>query len=243
MLISRQDAVLCGTAWFDEVFKQLDAEIRIDWRAADKEPVTADQIICRMEGRALPMLSGERSALNWLQTLSGTATLTHRFVQRIAGTGAVILDTRKTIPGLRLAQKYAVRCGGGENHRLGLYDGVLIKENHLRTGDTIDTVLARARENSPADALVEIEVDSLAQFEQALAAGATRVLLDNFTVPALREAVAVNRGRAKLEASGGIDLDNVLQVAETGVDYISIGALTKNMEAVDLSLEFEYEPA
>ncbi len=239
-LISRQEAVLCGTAWFEEVFSQLDPEIHLDWQAADGDSITADQLVCRMHGRALPMLSGERTALNWLQTLSGTATVTRAFVERIAGTKATILDTRKTIPGLRRAQKYAVRCGGGDNHRMGLYDGVLIKENHLRSGDTIEGVLARSREKTPEGTLVEIEVDDLDQLKQALAAGATRVLLDNFDIPTMREAVSINKGRAILEASGGVDLENIRQVAKTGVHYISVGALTKNITAVDLSLEFEH---
>jgi nicotinate-nucleotide pyrophosphorylase (carboxylating) len=173
-----------------------------------------------------------------LQTLSGTATLTRSYVDRIAGTSAVILDTRKTIPGLRMAQKYAVRCGGGHNHRVGLYDGILIKENHLRSSDSINSVLAQAHHQAPQGIMVEIEVDTLAQLKQALNAGAERVLLDNFTIEELREAVSITRSRSKLEASGNINLENVREVAETGVDYISIGALTKNVRATDLSLEF-----
>ncbi len=237
-LISRQRAVVCGTAWFDEVFHQLDSKVVVEWRVQDGDNVNENQQLCQIQGGARPILTGERTALNWLQTLSGTATVTRAYVDRITGTGALILDTRKTIPGLRLAQKYAVRCGGGHNHRVGLYDGVLIKENHLRSSESIGSVLLRARRQAPDGIMIEIEVDTLQQLEQALDAGAQRVLLDNFSTDQLRAAVAVNNGRAKLEASGNINLDNVGEVAATGVDYISIGALTKHIQAIDLSLEF-----
>ncbi len=237
-LISRQHAVVCGTAWFDQVFQQLDSKVVVDWGVGDGDSVDKNQELCRLKGAATSMLTGERTALNWLQTLSGTATLTRSYVDRIAGTSALILDTRKTVPGLRLAQKYAVRCGGGHNHRVGLYDGILIKENHLRSSDSINSALARARQQAPEGIMVEIEVDTLEQLKQVLDAGAERVLLDNFTIEQLREAVSINTGRAKLEASGNIDLENVRKVAETGVDYISIGALTKHVRAIDLSLEF-----
>jgi nicotinate-nucleotide pyrophosphorylase (carboxylating) len=237
-LISRQGAVVCGTAWFDEVFQQLDSKVIVDWQVGDGDSVVENQELCRLQGPATSILTGERTALNWLQTLSGTATLTRSYVDRIAGISAVILDTRKTIPGLRLAQKYAVRCGGGHNHRVGLYDGILIKENHLRSSDSINSVLAQAQQQAPAGIIVEIEVDTLEQLKQVLDAGAKRVLLDNFTTEELLEAVSINKRRAKLEASGNINLENVREVAATGVDYISIGALTKHVRAIDLSLEF-----
>ncbi len=237
-VISRQHAVVCGTAWFDQVFQQLDAKVVVDWEVGDGDSVDEDQALCHLNGNAKAMLTGERTALNWLQTLSGTATVTRSYVDRIAGTSAVILDTRKTVPGLRLAQKYAVRCGGGHNHRVGLYDGILIKENHLRSSDSISSVLAQARQEAPEGIIVEIEVDTLEQLKQVLDAGAERVLLDNFTIEELHEAVSINTWRAKLEASGNINLGNVREVAETGVDYISIGALTKHVRAIDLSLEF-----
>ncbi len=242
VVVCRDNAVMCGTGWFDEVFSQLDSAVEVHWTAADGDDIGPGQTLCRLRGRARPVLTGERSALNWLQTLSGTATVTRRYVNRVAGTEAVILDTRKTLPGLRLAQKYAVRCGGGNNHRRGLYDGVLIKENHLRSGDSIASVLKRAVMNTAPGTLIEIEVDTLDQLAQALEAGAQRVLLDNFTMSDLRRATAINQGRAKLEASGNIDLDNVREMAETGVDYISIGALTKHVYAVDLSMEFSEAP-
>lgn len=237
-VISRQRAVVCGSKWFNQVFEQLDSKVVVDWRVADGDSVEENQELCRLNGTATSILTGERTALNWLQTLSGTATLTRCYVDRVAGTSAVILDTRKTIPGLRLAQKYAVLCGGGHNHRVGLYDGILIKENHLRSSDSIDSVLAQAQQQAPAGIIVEIEVDTLQQLEQVLDARAGRVLLDNFTIEELREAVSLNQGRAKLEASGNINLENVREVAETGVDFISIGALTKHVRAIDLSLEF-----
>jgi len=239
-LISRQSAVLCGTAWFNEVFYQLDPEIVIEWQCSDGDSINTNQRLCEIYGKAQPILTGERSALNWLQTLSGTATLTRSYVDRLSGSSATVLDTRKTIPGLRIAQKYAVRCGGGHNHRIGLYDGILIKENHLRSGDSIALVLERAREHAPREAFVEIEVDTLGELKQALDAGAAMILLDNFTVSEMRAAVLVSNGRAKLEASGNINFKNIREVADTGVDYISIGALTKNVAAIDLSLQFEH---
>ncbi len=240
-LISRQRAVVCGTAWFDQVFQQLNPQVVVNWQVGDGDSVDENQELCGLRGTATAILTGERTALNWLQTLSGTATLTRSYADRIAGTSAVILDTRKTIPGLRLAQKYAVRCGGGHNHRMGLYDGILIKDNHLRSSDSINSALARARRQAPEGIIIEIEVDTLEQLSQALEAGAERALLDNFTIEQLRAAVSINKGRAKLEASGNIDLENVREVAATGVDYISIGALTKHIYAIDLSLEFVHQ--
>lgn len=239
-IICRETAILCGISWFNEVFHQLDADIAIDWTKADGDFVPANQIICTLHGLARPLLSGERTALNFLQTLSGTATIAHRYASAVKGLPVRILDTRKTLPGLRQAQKYAVRCGGGHNHRHGLYDGILIKENHILAAGSITAAIARARianSNLP----VEIEVENLDELQQALAAGADILLLDNFDLPSLREAVRISQLRAKLEASGGITLKNIRQVAETGVDYISVGALTKDIQAVDLSIRFTLE--
>lgn len=238
-LITREDAVLCGTAWFDEVFRQLDQRIRIDWAARDGDTIHMDQVLCRLHGPARGVLTGERTALNFLQTLSGTATATRRYVDAAKSTAAVILDTRKTLPGLRRAQKYAVRCGGGQNHRIGLYDGVLIKENHIAAAGSVAAAVRSATAAAPPDAFVEIEVENLDQLREALAAGAERILLDNFTPADIRRAVAETRGRARLEVSGGVTLDTLRTLAATGVDYISIGDITKNLRAVDMSLRFE----
>ncbi len=238
-VISREPAIVCGSPWFDEVFRQLDERIHIEWRVKDGEAVTANQVLCRLEGPARGLLSGERTALNFLQTLSGTATRTRTYVDAIKGTRAVILDTRKTLPGLRSAQKYAVRCGGARNHRLGLYDGILIKGNHIMAAGGISAAITAARRQNIKMA-VEIEVENLRQLQAALSAGADILLLDNFDLDGLREAVRINAGRAKLEASGGIDLVRLRAVAETGVDYISVGALTKHVQAVDLSMRFDF---
>lgn len=235
-VITREDAVLCGRAWFDETFRQLDARVAIDWQARDADRVTAGTILCTLAGPVRALLTGERTGLNFLQLLSGTATITRRYVQAIAGTGAVILDTRKTVPGLRRAQKYAVRCGGGQNHRLGLYDAILIKENHITAAGSVTAALRAAREHAPTDTPIEIEVENLDQLRAALEAGAEQLLLDNFSLKRLREAVEVTAGHARLEASGGITLENVRAVAETGVNYISIGTLTKHVRALDLSM-------
>ncbi len=235
-VIAREGAVLCGTAWFDEVFRQLDAGVRIEWLARDGDAVRAGQTLCRLEGAVRAILTGERSALNLLQLLSGTATRTREYVLAVRGTRAEILDTRKTVPGLRLAQKYAVRCGGGRNHRLGLYDAILIKENHIAAAGSVAAALAAAR---GAAVPVEIEVETMAQLREALEAGAVRILLDNFDPAGMRAAVAEARGRAELEVSGGVTLANARAIAETGVDYISIGDLTKNVRAIDLSMRFE----
>ncbi len=239
-VISREPAVLCGTAWFDEVFRQVDDAIAIHWEAGDGDAVKKDQVLCRMEGPARGLLTAERSALNFLQTLSGNATLTRRYVETVKGTPATIRDTRKTLPGLRNAQKYAVRCGGAYNLRMGLFDGILIKENHIMAAGSIAQAMKAARA-SGAKVPVEVEVETLAQVEEALAAGADIVLLDNFTLERMVEAVKLTAGRAKLEASGGIDLASTRAVAETGVDYISVGAITKNVDAVDLSMRFELD--
>ncbi len=238
-VITREEAVLCGTAWFDEVFRQLDPRIRVEWRARDGETIRAEQILCRIEGPARPILTGERTALNFLQTLSGTATAARRYVDAVRGTRAVILDTRKTVPGLRLAQKYAVTCGGAQNHRIGLYDGILIKENHIVAAGSITAAVQRAKAQAPAGAFIEVEVENLDELQQALAAGAERILLDDFALDDIRRAVAAARGRAKLEVSGGVTLATIRQLAETGVDYISTGDITKNVRVVDLSMRFE----
>ena len=237
-VITREDAVLCGTAWFDAVFAQLDATVRISWLEQDGDAIQAGQELCRLCGPTRALLSGERSALNFLQTLSATATATHRYVAAIAGTGAQILDTRKTIPGLRAAQKYAVRCGGGRNHRMGLYDAILIKENHIVAAGSIERAISSARQLSP-DLSIEVEVENLEQLQQALAAHADSILLDNFALDDLPAAVTLSAGRAKLEASGGITLDNVRDIASTGVDFISVGSLTKHIQAIDLSMRVE----
>jgi nicotinate-nucleotide pyrophosphorylase (carboxylating) len=237
-VVSREAAVLCGTAWVDEVFRQLDPGVAIEWLARDADAIAPGQTVCRLAGPARSLLTGERAALNFLQTLSGTATLARRWANAVAGTGARILDTRKTIPGLRLAQKYAVTCGGCHNHRVGLYDAVLVKENHIAAAGSVTAAL-RAAQRQAAGLEIEIEVETLDQLHEALAAGARRVLLDNFPRERLREAVAISAGRARLEASGGVTLETVRAIAETGVDDISVGALTKDVRAVDLSMRFD----
>ena len=236
-VISREAAVLCGQPWFDAVFAALDPTVRVDWEAKDGERIASGQQLCTLRGPARALLTGERTALNFLQTLSGTATLARRYADAVAGTGTVILDTRKTLPGLRLAQKYAVRCGGCENHRLGLYDAVLIKENHIMACGGVAAAVEAAR-TLAVGVPVEVEIENLDQLQEALAAGADRLLLDNMDADRLRAAVAATAGRARLEASGGITLEGVRGIAETGVDYISIGDLTKHVQAVDLSMRF-----
>jgi len=236
-LLLREDAVLCGTAWFDEVCRQCDASIRVRWQAKDGDRVAADTVVCHVSGPARGLLTAERSALNFLQTLSGTATATRTYVDRIRHSHCKILDTRKTIPQLRLAQKYAVRCGGGMNHRIGLYDAYLIKENHLAACGGIASAIIRGRALNP-DKLLEVEVETLPQLQQAIDAAADRALLDNFSIKQLMQAVELNRGRIELEASGNISDTNLVAVADTGVDYISIGALTKHLRAIDFSLRY-----
>lgn len=236
-VISREAAVLCGQAWFESVFHQLDPGITVQWHCKDGDRLEPGQLLCEIDGPARAILSGERTALNFLQSLSATATMARRYMDAVAGTGVRILDTRKTIPGLRLAQKYAVHCGGASNHRIGLYDGILIKENHILAAGGIAQAVAQARARH-AGIMVEVEVENLDELQQALAAGADRVLLDNMDHATLREAVAVNAGRARLEASGGVDLNSVRAIAETGVDDISVGELTKHLRAVDLSMRF-----
>ncbi|MFO1421106.1 MAG: carboxylating nicotinate-nucleotide diphosphorylase [Candidatus Competibacteraceae bacterium] len=236
-VISRETAVLCGVAWFDTVFRQLDPRATVDWRAADGDRIEPNQVLCTLLGPARALLTGERTALNFLQMLCGTATLARRFADTVAGTGATILDTRKTLPGLRLAQKYAVRCGGCRNHRIGLFDAVLIKENHIMAAGSITQAIAAARRLHPG-VTVEVEVENLAELEEALAARPDIVMLDNFDLATMTEAVRIAGGRVKLEASGNVNFDTVRQIAETGVDYISIGGLTKDVRAVDLSMRF-----
>jgi nicotinate-nucleotide pyrophosphorylase (carboxylating) len=236
-VITRDQAVLSGKEWFEACFRQLDPRVRIAWHASDGDRIAPGQTLCTIYGPARSLLTAERTALNFLQTLSGVATRTRTFVDAIAGTKAAILDTRKTLPGLRLALKYAVRCGGGTNHRIGLYDGVLIKENHVNAAGGIRPALEHARDVAGAIP-IQIEVETIADLEEAIAAGAKLILLDNFDLETLREAVKVTGGRAALEASGGVNLDTVRAIAETGVDRISIGTLTKDIRAVDLSMRF-----
>jgi nicotinate-nucleotide pyrophosphorylase (carboxylating) len=235
-VITREAAVLCGQAWFELAFKLIDAQTNVEWLAADGELVQAGAPLVRIEGTLRALLTAERTALNYLQTLSGTATRARRYADAVAGLPVRILDTRKTLPGLRREQKYAVRCGGCHNHRMGLFDAVLIKENHITAAGSIAAAVAAAQRQVPDGVPVEIEVESLAQLEEALHAGVTRVLLDNFGLADLREAVALNQGRARLEASGGVTLDRLRGIAETGVNDISVGDLTKSVRAVDLSM-------
>jgi nicotinate-nucleotide pyrophosphorylase (carboxylating) len=236
-IITRENATLCGQAWLEQVFKQLDPAIIINWSFNDGEQMQANDIICTLHGPARTLLTGERTAMNFIQTFSATATLARLYADQVTGLAVQILDTRKTIPGLRTAQKYAVRCGGGYNHRMGLYDGILIKENHINAAGSIAAAIEQAR-LLHQDIAIEVEVESFDELEQALLAQADIILLDNFDIPALIKAVTLNRGRAKLEASGGITLDNVRAIAQTGVDRISIGAITKDIRAIDLSMRF-----
>lgn len=234
-LIARQDAILAGSAWFDACFAALDASVTIAWTACDGERIAGGATLCDIAGEAAALVSAERCALNFLQTLSATATQTRRFVDAVAGTGAIILDTRKTLPGLRFAQKYAVRCGGGSNHRIGLFDAVMIKENHVIACGSIGAAVQRARTRSPGLPII-VETENLDELGQALEARPERILLDEFSLDDMRQAVRLAAGRCPLEASGGVDLDSIRAIGETGVQYISVGALTKNVQAIDLSL-------
>jgi nicotinate-nucleotide pyrophosphorylase (carboxylating) len=234
-VIVREDAVLCGAPWFEGIMQCLDGSIEIDWQYAEGDMMTAGSLVCTIQGPARALLTAERSALNFLQLLSGVATVTRRYVDVVAGTAAAILDTRKTLPGMRLAQKYAVRVGGGQNQRLALYDGILIKENHIAAAGGITAAVAAAMRLDKGVS-IQVEVESLAELEEALVAGATSILLDNFSLEMMRAAVKSNAGRALLEASGGINFDTVRAIAETGVDRISIGSLTKDVRATDYSL-------
>jgi nicotinate-nucleotide pyrophosphorylase (carboxylating) len=243
-ILARESLVVCGEDWVNEVFRQLDASVIIDWYIGDGGRAEAGDIICKLVGPARTLLTGERTALNFLQTLSSTATTTAAYVRAVEGTKARVLDTRKTIPGLRLAQKYAVTCGGGMNHRTGLFDAILIKENHIKSAGSITAAL-RAAAKLAADVLIEVEVENQEELIEALSAGAPRILLDNFTIDELEKAVATNRDygyvAAELEASGNVTLETIREIAETGVDYISTGALTKNVQAADLSMLFRID--
>ena len=238
-VITRQDAVLCGTSWFDECFKTLDSDCTITWQTNDGDFIKAGQTLCHIHGQARALLTAERSALNFLQLLSATATLTRKYVDAVAGTPVKIMDTRKTLPGLRVAQKYAVKTGGGHNQRIGLFDGILIKENHILAAGGIRPVLEQAFRLATKGVSIQIEVESLVQLREALDAGAKLILLDNFNLDEMRTAVILTAGRAELEASGGVNLDTVRAIAQTGVDRISIGAVTKDVQAVDLSMRFD----
>lgn len=240
-VLTRETAVICGTAWFDEVFRQIDTSVRVEWTVKDGDRVPPNTTLCTIEGPSRAMLSGERTALNLLQLLSGTATATRTYVDAVAGTQCRILDTRKTIPGLRVAQKYAVRCGGGTNHRIGLFDAILVKENHIAAAGSIPAAIRAARELD-ARVMVEVEVENFDELQQALDSGVDRVLLDNFSPDDMRKAVQAARAhknKVELEASGNITLETLRTFAETGVDFISVGALTKHVRAVDLSMRFE----
>ncbi|WP_270692506.1 MULTISPECIES: carboxylating nicotinate-nucleotide diphosphorylase [unclassified Aeromonas] len=236
-VITREAGVFCGQPWVDEVFAQLGGDVKVEWKVQDGEVLSPNQELFRLHGPARLLLTGERNALNFVQTLSGVATLTARYVAELEGTDCRLLDTRKTIPGLRTAQKYAVTCGGGKNHRIGLYDAYLIKENHILACGGIAEAISEARHLNPGKP-VEVEVETLAELEQALAAKADIVMLDNFDVTMMREAVTINQGRAKLEVSGNVTLDTLAEFAATGVDFISVGALTKHVRALDLSMRF-----
>ncbi|MGI9289678.1 MAG: carboxylating nicotinate-nucleotide diphosphorylase [Gammaproteobacteria bacterium] len=242
-LISRERAVICGTPWFDAVFAELDTDVSIDWKVSEGDGISPNTVVCELAGPARTLLSGERTAMNFLQTLSGTATIAQQYAEAVSGTQCVILDTRKTLPGLRQAQKYAVRTGGAENHRTGLYDGILIKENHIVACGGIQNAVSAALESSNG-VLVEVEVENLDEARSAIAAGAQRLLLDNFSLEDMRAAVGLRdelNGKVGLEASGNINLKNVHDVALTGVDFISVGLLTKDVRAIDLSMRFEME--
>ncbi len=237
-LMTRQSGILCGVEWFNRTFQELDPDVEVFWHYGDGDEIVAGSSLCELEGGARALLTGERTALNFVQLLSGVATKTRQYVRAVEGTRAKILDTRKTLPGLRMAQKYAVRTGGGVNHRLGLHDAILIKENHIASAGGIRPALKEALRNVSSSKFVQVEVENLAQLEEALAAGAKLVLLDNFDLAGMRAAVKAAGERAELEASGGITLKNIRTIAETGVHRISIGALTKDVEALDLSMRF-----
>jgi nicotinate-nucleotide pyrophosphorylase (carboxylating) len=241
-VITREAAILCGIPYVEECFRQVDPRVRFEWHAAEGDAIVADQILFVVDGPARALLTGERCALNFLQLLSGTATAANAYVALLAGTRCRLLDTRKTIPGLRTAQKYAVRVGGGENHRMGLFDGILIKENHIAAAGSVALAVTAAKRTA-GRIPVEVEVENLAQLEQAIEAGADIAMLDNFSLPTMREGVAMNAGarrRLKIEASGGITMDTIREVALTGVDFISVGSITKHVRAVDLSMRFEW---
>jgi nicotinate-nucleotide pyrophosphorylase (carboxylating) len=237
-VITREDAIFCGKAWVDGIFSRLDGDLTLSWNTADGDAIKANQTIFTIEGSARAILTGERAALNFVQTLSATATTAHRYSELVAHTKVKLLDTRKTIPGLRFAQKYAVTCGKCHNHRIGLFDAFLIKENHIMACGGIEKAISKAKTVAPGKP-VEVEVESLNELEQALSAGADIVMLDNFSLKDLDQAVELNKGKAKLEASGGITNETLIPIAETGVDYISIGALTKDCKSIDLSMRID----
>jgi nicotinate-nucleotide pyrophosphorylase (carboxylating) len=241
-VLCKEDAVIAGRPWFDACMRALDPQVRLDWRIAEGDRVPAGTVVCTLAGRSRALVSGERTGLNFLQTLSGTATCTAEFVAALAGTRTRVLDTRKTIPGLRLAQKYAVRVGGGVNHRIGLFDAVMLKENHIRAAGSLAAAAAAARARFPGLPLI-IEVESLEELEQALATGCTRILVDDFPLAQLHEAVRIAAGRIPLEVSGSVSLERLPEIAATGVDYVSVGALTKHVRAVDLSMKLGTPPA
>ena len=237
-IVTREDGILCGTTFALEAFQQIDPSCHVEWAAQDGDAIAADSLVCTLSGPARALLAGERTALNFLQLLSGTASTAAQYAARVAHTGVKLLDTRKTVPGLRRAQKYAVTCGGCYNHRIGLFDAFLIKENHISAAGGISEAVAAARNVAP-DKPVEIEVETEAELEQALTAGADRIMLDNFTLAALRDAVSLTASRAELEASGNVTDETLVAIAETGVDFISIGALTKHVRALDLSMRID----
>ncbi len=240
-VITREDAVIAGRAWFDASFKMIDASIVIEWNVDDGNRAHANDVLCTLRGPARALVSGERCALNFLQTLSGTATTTARYVQAVRGTHATILDTRKTLPGLRIAQKYAVRCGGASNHRIGLFDAMLIKENHIAAAGSIEVAVSAARTRHP-DLMLEVEVENFDELREALIAGVDRVMLDEFSLDDIRRAVDEVAGRTQIEVSGGVSLEALPQLAATGVDFISVGALTKHVRAIDLSMRIVFDP-
>jgi nicotinate-nucleotide pyrophosphorylase (carboxylating) len=242
-VITRESAILCGIPYVNATFARIDPRVRVEWQMTEGAAAAANQILFRLAGPARALLTGERTALNFLQLLSGTATAAHAYVERLEGTGCRLLDTRKTLPGLRTAQKYAVRVGGGQNHRIGLFDGILIKENHIMAVGSIALAVAAAK--SGAKVPVEVEVESLDELRQAIVAGADIAMLDEFSLEAMAEAVAINRKARrplKIEASGNVTLDTIRKIAETGVDYVSVGSITKHVRAVDLSMRFEWQP-
>lgn len=236
-VITRDPMILCGQAWFNAVFKYLNPKIEIKWQQNEAELIETNTVLCTLKGDARTLLTGERTALNLLQTLSATATRTNDYANAVRHTNCKVLDTRKTIPGLRLAQKYAVKCGGGVNHRIGLYDAVLIKENHITAAGSIANAVKKAREQTTV--MIEVEVESIKELFQALEAKPDRIMLDNFSINALKQAVMINNQQIELEASGDVNLENIAEIAETGVDYISIGALTKHINAINLSMRIE----
>lgn len=237
-IISREAAVICGRPWFDEVFQQVDEDITIEWHVKEGESVVENQLLCVIKGSARSILTAERTALNFLQTLSATATTTAHYVEQLKDSRTRLLDTRKTLPGLRMAQKYAVVCGGGKNHRIGLYDAILIKENHIMAAGGIAQAVGAAKRRHP-NTTVEVETENLDEVQQALQAGADIIMLDNFTLEMMHNAVQLVNGRAKLEVSGNVEIEQLPQLAETGVDFISSGAITKHIRAIDLSMRFE----